>query len=146
MSPVTTIHNTVTSHIYTKHCQQSQLTTIQASVTCHKSSAVSSPSDHSKRIRLHRHEDRSFRQQLHLSGKHSSQAAITREDYSLTLPLPSIVNWSVVKMAKLRHGSKGDSNPGSLDCESGILPLSYCAPHGYSPRSTRSIGNMTDCC
>ena len=31
-------------------------------------------------------------------------------------------------MAKLRNGSKGDSNPGSLDCESGILPLSYRAP------------------
>ena len=28
----------------------------------------------------------------------------------------------------LRNGSKGDSNPGSLDCESGILPLSYRAP------------------
>ena len=23
--------------------------------------------------------------------------------------------------------AKGDSNPGSLDCECGILPLSYCA-------------------
>ena len=35
-------------------------------------------------------------------------------------------------MPKLRNGSKGDSNPGSLererDCESGILPLSYRAP------------------
>ena len=31
-------------------------------------------------------------------------------------------------MPNLRNGSKGDSNPGSLDCESGILPLSYCAP------------------
>ena len=28
-------------------------------------------------------------------------------------------------MFKLRNGSKGGSNPGSLDCESGILPLSY---------------------
>ena len=30
------------------------------------------------------------------------------------------------------HGTiaKGDSNPGSLDCESGILPLSYRAPYG----------------
>ena len=41
-------------------------------------------------------------------------------------------------MAKLRNGSKLDSNPGSLDCESSILPLSYHAPHtsnlcdGYS--------------
>ena len=31
-------------------------------------------------------------------------------------------------MPKLGNGSKGDSNPGSLDCESGILPLSYRAP------------------
>ena len=31
-------------------------------------------------------------------------------------------------MPKLRNGSKGDSNPGFLDCESGILPLSYRAP------------------
>ena len=29
------------------------------------------------------------------------------------------------KMPKLRNGSKDDSNPGSLDCESGVLPLSY---------------------
>ena len=27
-------------------------------------------------------------------------------------------------MPKLQNGSKGDSNPGSLDCEAGILPLS----------------------
>ena len=32
-------------------------------------------------------------------------------------------------MPKLRNGSKGDSNPGPLDCESDILPLSYRAPH-----------------
>ena len=31
-------------------------------------------------------------------------------------------------MPKLRNGSKWDLNPGSLDCESGILPLSYLAP------------------
>ena len=31
-----------------------------------------------------------------------------------------------MKMTKLRNGSKGDSNPGSLDGESGILPLSHC--------------------
>ena len=32
-------------------------------------------------------------------------------------------------MPNLRNGSKGDSNPGSLDCESGILPLSCRAPY-----------------
>ena len=30
-------------------------------------------------------------------------------------------------MPNLRNGSKGVSNPDSLDCESGILPLSYCS-------------------
>ena len=35
-------------------------------------------------------------------------------------------------MHKLRNGSKGDSNPGSLDCESGILPLSYRAQYWYT--------------
>ena len=34
-------------------------------------------------------------------------------------------------MPKHRNGSKGDSNPGSLPCESGILPLSYRAPQNY---------------
>ena len=33
-------------------------------------------------------------------------------------------------MPKIRNGSKGDSNPGSLDCESSILPLSYGVPPG----------------
>ena len=31
-------------------------------------------------------------------------------------------------MPNLRNGSNGDSNPGSLDCESGVLTLSYRAP------------------
>ena len=30
-------------------------------------------------------------------------------------------------MPNLRNGSTGDSNPGSLDCESSIMPLSYRA-------------------
>ena len=32
-------------------------------------------------------------------------------------------------MSNLRNGSNGGFEPGSLDCESGILPLSYRAPH-----------------
>ena len=35
-------------------------------------------------------------------------------------------------MPKLRNSSKEDSNPGSLDCESSILPLSYRAPLVFS--------------
>ena len=30
-------------------------------------------------------------------------------------------------MPELHNGGKGDSNTGSLNCESGILPLSYTA-------------------
>ena len=33
------------------------------------------------------------------------------------------------KLSNLRNGSKGDSNPCLLDCESGVLTLSYRAPH-----------------
>ena len=36
-------------------------------------------------------------------------------------------------MLKLRNGSKGDSNPGSLDCESGVLSLRYRAPLANAP-------------
>ena len=67
-------------------------------------------------------------QQLH------AKTIIYSHFYHCLLPdshLYSRVNRGVVermKMPTLRNGSKGDSNPGSLDCESGILPLSYRAP------------------
>ena len=41
-------------------------------------------------------------------------------------------------MPKLRNGSKGDSNPGSLDCASGILSLSYRAPVVWCPCTSAS--------
>ena len=60
----------------------------------------------------------SFRHQLGFSGKHSSHAAITRNDYSLTIPPESIARYSFIqlselgcqwktKMTNLRNGSKG---------------------------------------
>ena len=74
----------------------------------------------------------SFRHQLDFSRKHSIHAVITREGIFIFLP-PSISRYSFIhlswgnmeriKMPELRNGSKGDSNPGSLDCESGILTL-----------------------
>ena len=36
--------------------------------------------------------------------------------------------WRERKCQNFETVAKGDSNPGSLDCESGILPLSYRAP------------------
>ena len=59
---------------------------------------------------------------------------------SLTFPPLSIARYSFVQLSRQgrqwREGKcpifqtvpKGDSNPDSLDCESGILPLSYRAP------------------
>ena len=42
-----------------------------------------------------------------------------------------LLSWGIVdktKMSKLWNSSRGDFNPGSLDWESGVLPLSYRAP------------------
>ena len=59
---------------------------------------------------------------------------------SLTFPPLSIARYSFIQLSRQRRQwregkcpilqtvAKGDSNPGSLDCESGILPLSYRAP------------------
>ena len=48
------------------------------------------------------------------------------------------------KMPNVRNGSKGDSNPDSLDCESGILPLSYhCIRANLGDRRTRHILSET---
>ena len=71
----------------------------------------------------------------------SSHAVITHEDYSTTFPPLSIARYSFIHLSELGHYGENenaksskrqqreDSNPGSLDCESGILPLSYHAPH-----------------
>ena len=67
-----------------------------------------------------------------------------RNDYSLTCPQLSIARYPLIQLSRLSEASwrerkcpnfetvaKGDSNPGSHDCESGILPLSYRAPHDF---------------
>ena len=36
------------------------------------------------------------------------------------------------KMTVLRNSSKGNQNPGSVNCESGVLPQKYRAPHRLS--------------
>ena len=45
----------------------------------------------------------SFRYQLDFSGKHSSHAAITHEDYSLTFPPVSIARYSFIQLSELGH-------------------------------------------
>ena len=56
-----------------------------------------------------------------------SHAAITRNDYSLTFPPRSIARYSFMQLSERKWPNfetvvKGDSNPCSLDCESGVLP------------------------
>ena len=69
-----------------------------------------------------------------------------RNYYSLTFSPLSIARYSFIQLsrlrrrevkenAKLRNGNNGDSNPGSLDCESGILPTEL-------PRSTNSCNKF----
>ena len=77
---------------------------------------------------------------------------------SLTCPPLSIARYSFIQLSQ--QGSqwrerkfpifdteaKGDSNAGSLDCESGILPLSYRAPQSLSAfagRLSTSLGTST---
>ena len=78
----------------------------------------------------------SFWHQLDFSGKKNSatQQLRTKTIHSYFhhrlqpgTHLYSWVNWGVAERTKipyLRNSSKGDTNPSSLDCESGILPLS----------------------
>ena len=92
----------------------------------------------------------SFHHQLGFSRKYSSHAPITREDYSFTFPPLSIARYWFTQLSQLERQwrerkcpifetvAKGDSNPSSLDCESGILPLSYRAPHLSQVTSTSS--------
>ena len=103
-------------------------------------SAVSSPLDRSKRFTLFLPwQTCSLRHQLGFSWKHSSHAAIAQRLFthiSTTVYSQVLIytaesteaSWRERKCPNFETVAKGDSKPGSLDCESGILPLSYRAP------------------
>ena len=103
-------------------------------------SAVSSPLDRSKRFTLILPwQTCSFRHQLGFSWKHSSHAAIAQRlliHMSTTVYSQVLIYtaesteapWSERECPNFETVAKVDSNPGSLACESGILPLSYRAP------------------
>ena len=110
------------------------------------SSTVSSPLDRSKRFTLHPRFTCSFRHQLGYSGNILAMQQLRATTKSLTFPPLSIAWYSFKQLNQLGHQwreqkcpifetvAKGDSNPGSLDCETGILPLSYRAPQLRSCR------------
>ena len=102
-------------------------------------SAVSSPLDRSKRFTLFALPDRPVHSDTNSASPGSILAMqqLRATTKSLTfLPL-SVARYSFVQLNQLERQwrerkcpffetvAKGDSNPGSLDCESGILPLSY---------------------
>ena len=70
---------------------------------------------------------------------------------SLTFPPLSIARYSFIQLSEqgrqwrerkcpiFETVTKWDANPGSLDCESGILPLSYRAPHDLSYRAPHNF-------
>ena len=95
--------------------------------------------------------------QLAFSEKHSSHGTMQQllaTTKSLTFWPLSIAKYSFIQLSQLGRQwgekcpifetvGKGDSNPGSLDCESGILPLSYRAPQlslGEKPTYSFSLG------
>ena len=106
-------------------------------------SAVSSPLDRSKRFTLFALPDRPVHSDTNSASPGSSLARqqLRAKTKSLTFPPLYIARYSFIQLGQqgrqwrerkcpiFETVAKGDSNPGSLDCESGVLPLSYCAPH-----------------
>ena len=105
-------------------------------------SAVSSPLDRSKRFTLFAFPDRPVHSDTNSASPGSilARQQLRAKSKSLTFPPLSIARYSFIQLSQQgrqwREGKcpifqtvpKGDSNPGSHDCESGILPLSYRAP------------------
>ena len=106
-------------------------------------SAVSSPLDRSKRFTHFASPGRPVHSDTNSAslGSILAMLQLRAKAKSLTFPPLSIIaRYSFIQLSELGHQwrerkcpifetvTKGDSNPGSLDCESGILPLSYRAP------------------
>ena len=102
-------------------------------------SAVSSPLDRSKRFTLFALPDRHVHSDTNSASPGSilARQQLRANTTSLTFPPPSIAKYSFIQLSQqgrqwrerkcpiFETVAKGDSNPGSLDCESGILPPSY---------------------
>ena len=105
-------------------------------------SAVSSPFDRSKRFTLFASPGRPVHSDTNSASPGSilARQQLRTKAKSLTFPPLSIARYAFIQLSQLGRQwrerkcpifetvTKRDSNPGSLDCESGILPLSYRAP------------------
>ena len=105
-------------------------------------SAISGPLDRSKRFTLFALPGRPVHSDTNSAspGRILAMLQLRAKTKSLACPPLSIARYSFIQQSHLGRQwrerkcpifetvAKGDSNPGSLDCESGILPLSYRAP------------------
>ena len=114
-------------------------------------SAVSSPLDRSKRFTLFASPGRPVHSDTNSASPGSIlvMQQLRAKAKSLTCPPLSITRYSFIQLSEqgrqwrerkcpiFETVTKRDSNPGSLDCESGILPLSYRAPRNN--QTTRNV-------
>ena len=107
-----------------------------------RSGTVSSPLDRSKRFTLFASPGRPVHSDTNSASPGSilARQQLRAKAKSLTFPPLSIARYSFIQLSEqgrqwrerkcpiFETVTKRDSNPGSLDCESSILPLSYRAP------------------
>ena len=115
-------------------------------------SAVSSPLDRWKRFTLFASPGTPVHSDTNSASPGSIQARqqLRAKAKSLTFPPLSIVRYSFIQLSEqgrqwrertcpiFETVAKRDSNPGSLDCESGILPLNYRAPYLFALENCKS--------
>ena len=107
---------------------------------------VSSPLDRSKRFTLFALPDIPVHSDTNPAspGNILARQQLRAKTKSLTFPPLYITRYSFIQLSQqgrqwrerkcpiFETVGKGDLNPGSLDCESGVLPLSYPASQSYS--------------
>ena len=111
--------------------------------------------DRSKRFTLFALPDRPVHSDTNSAspGSIPARQQLRAETKSLTFPPLSIARYTFIQLSHqgrqwrerkcpiFETVAKGDSNPGSVDCESGILPLSYRAPRDAFSATRRYVDN-----
>ncbi len=122
--------------------------------------ALSSPLDRSKRFTRFALPGRplSFDTNSASPGSILVMQQLRATTKSLTCSPLSIATYSCIQLNQLGRQlrerkcpifetvAKGDSNPGWLDCESGVLPLSYRAPHYQCQTSGHTLLGVHSWC
>ena len=145
-------HLQTVPHLVTQDMQHMHTDTCKKKVKVVFYSTVSSPLDRWKRFTLFALPGRPVHSDTNSASPGSilvmQQLRATTK--SLTCPPLSIARYSCIQLSQqgrqwrerkcpiFHTVTKQDSNPGSLDCEFGILPLNYRAPHANDSSSARN--------